>query len=256
VPHDVAPKIKQQTIWLAVGLAGAAANHLHVKPGRHGRAQQRNQIDPRCVKSGGEHIAAGQGSDRADAERREYLLALFAQRLSGDGRATNPAGAQLVADVLGVVDAAAEHQPGAAVGAEADDLVDRALDQLLLVGGALELPGNELASALADAGSVDPGGVDSGLRYQRREPAVLDRLPDAVRIDQCAKQFVIALVEAAAIEAIWRCGEPGNAHAGMDRAQAADDLVIHPGADFGIRCASSTIRRLRHPAARGSRNTD
>src|ERR1700730_2395748 len=129
-----------------------------------------------------------------------------------------------------MINTAAEYEPRAAISAKADNLVDCALNEVFLVGGALQLAGDEFAAALADARGVDLGVFNAALRDQRCEPPVFDRLADAVGIDQFVKESVVALIEASTIEPIRRRGEAGAPHSGVDLTQPVDDLVIHPGA--------------------------
>ena len=111
VPSAVAGEVQDQAVDLAVGLAGAAADHLHVESGRQRRPQHGQQIDPRRVEAGRQHVDVDQAPDDAGLERGDAVRALGERRLAGHHPAGNAAGTERLADVMRVSDAAAEDQP-------------------------------------------------------------------------------------------------------------------------------------------------
>ena len=60
-------------------------------------------------------------------------------------------------DMPGMIDSGAEQEPGPPVAAVRDHLVDRRPGDRVLVDRGLELRGDELAAASADAGDVELG---------------------------------------------------------------------------------------------------
>src|SRR5262245_12384379 len=112
--------------------------------------------------------------------------------------------------MLGVPDAGTENEPGFAAETKRDDLVARAVDYRLEVGGVLQLGFDELAATSAHATHVNPRRCSFG--RQRRQPAVADAVTDAVLEDDFVEDSVIALVEAAGVEAKGCRREAGDTH--------------------------------------------
>jgi hypothetical protein len=74
VPLDIAGKVENEAVVLAVGEPRAATDHLHVEADRLGRAQHGDEIDTRRVEAGGQHVGVGETSDVAALERGEMRL--------------------------------------------------------------------------------------------------------------------------------------------------------------------------------------
>ena len=83
MPPAIAGEIQDQAVGLAVGLAGAAADHLHVESGRQRRPQHGQQVDPRRIEAGRQHVDVDQAPDRAGLEHGDAVRTLGERRLAG-----------------------------------------------------------------------------------------------------------------------------------------------------------------------------
>ena len=104
-------KSRTRQLSLPIGEAGAAADHLHVETDRLGRPQHGNEIDAGRVEAGGQHVGVGETMDVAAFEGGDHPVAFGRRGLAEDRLAAEAATPNGVADVLGVADAGAEHQP-------------------------------------------------------------------------------------------------------------------------------------------------
>src|SRR5215831_9417789 len=155
VTADVAGKIEDPAVDLAVRLASPAPNLLDQEAGRTGWPQQCNQVDLRDVEADREHIDPGQTANVASAVGVKDGFALLARSGGNHCLAGNTVATNGVAHRIGMLDAAAEADPGSPVRALLDHLGDRCLDHVVNVGGTLELARDKFAAAAADAGHVD-----------------------------------------------------------------------------------------------------
>ena len=225
VPLDVAGEVEHEAVVLAVGETGAAADHLHVEADRLGRPQHGDQIDAGRVEAGGQHVGVGETADVAAFEGGDHPVAFGRRGLAEDRLAAKATALDRVADVLGVADAGAEHQPRAAVGTVADDLVDGGLGHRLDVDRRLELAGDELAAAAADAAGVQ---LRLGpLRHDLAEVALGDHLGDAGLVGDIGEQRAVALVQHAAVEPVGRRGEADHLEVRVDRREIAQEAAVH-----------------------------
>ena len=74
---DIAGEVEHQASVFAVRLAGAAADLLHVKPGRAGWPQQRDQIDKRNVEPVGENHHRDDAGQPPGAELLDDAIAFI-----------------------------------------------------------------------------------------------------------------------------------------------------------------------------------
>ena len=136
-----------------------------------------------------------------------------------------------------MADTGAEHQPRAAVGAVPDDLVDGGFGHRLDVDRRLELAGDELAAAAADAARVQ---LRRGpLRHHLAEVALRDHLGDARLVGDVGEQRAVALVQHAAVEPVGRRGEADHLEVRVDRREIAQEAAVH-----GVRGARDKVRLI------------
>ena len=102
------------------------------------------------------------------------------------------------------------------VGPEPHHLVDRCLGDLGQVDRRLQLAGDELAAAAADARHVELG--LGRLADQRAEVAVVDQLPHRDLVGDVGEERALALVQHAAVEPVGRGGEADHLQLRVDAA--------------------------------------
>ena len=177
------------------------------------------------VKAGGEHPHRGQRPDLAPLEGGDDAVALGLRGVAEDGGGGEPARPDRLCDMGGVLDPGAEGEPALPVGAEPHHLVDRRLRDLRQIDRRLQLAGDELAAAAADAGDVEPG--LRRLADQRAEEAVVDQPPDRDLIGDIGEERALALVEHAAARPIGRGGEADDLQLRIDPRQRVEKAPVH-----------------------------
>ena len=176
---------------------------------------------------GGHAVGEGEGGDDA--------VALRFRGVTEDGGGGEPAAPDRLGDVRRVLDPGTEGEPAAAAGAEPHHLVDGRLGHLGEVDGRLQLTGDELAAAAADARHVEPG--LGGLADERAEPAVVDQLPHRNLEGDVGEERALALVQHAAIEAVGGGGEADDLELRIDAGERVEEAAVH-----GVGAAGDQVR--------------
>ena len=122
-PREIAGEIKDQAIGLAVSWSGATPCALHVPHWRTGRPHDGDQVDGRRIEAGGKYIDADEAPDAASLEVGNQIFAFAAWRAAGEQSRIDAAFDQSCSEMIGVIDADGEHQPGFPVGAVRNDLI-------------------------------------------------------------------------------------------------------------------------------------
>ena len=144
--------------------------------------------------------------------------------MAEDGRAGDATALDRITDMLGVIHAGAEHEPGTPVLAIRDDLVDRRLGDRILVDCGLELTGDELAAAAGNTRDVELGrGLLAG---KGREVALIDQLAHRDLERDVVEQGIRADMQHAAVETVGRGGQADDLELRVDVGEIVEEAAV------------------------------
>jgi hypothetical protein len=208
---NIAGEIQDQAVNLARSKPGAAADLLDKQAWTTCRPQEPDEIDVWNIEADREDIDPGQAADCAGAEGVKYRAPLVAWRIRSDRFATDLVPTDCVAHRIGMRNAGAEADPGAAVFPPFDDLGDRAFDYIGDVGGAFQFFLDEFTTTPADA--CDINARIRRLGRELTQVAVSNSFRDLVRKDDLLEERAVTLMQVTGIE-------PKTGRTGADDLQA------------------------------------